>query len=36
MGALAVAILVSVGAPLALAQSYSASGHVGYLGEWVS
>ena len=34
MRALVAAILVCTSAPVALAQSYSANGQVGYLGEW--
>ena len=34
MRALLSAILICAGAPAALAQSYSASGQVGYLSEW--
>jgi hypothetical protein len=34
MRAFLAAIWICVGAPAALAQSYSASGQVGYLGEW--
>ena len=34
MRALVSAIWICAGAPAALAQSYSASGHVGYLQEW--
>jgi len=34
MRVIAATILLCSGAPVALAQSYSASGQIGYLGEW--